>query len=190
MNILDEAEQRADTAAKQGLSNMQAHIDALHDEIGREHHQQAKSELPKFERFVNTEVRPWLDKLARVQTRAKTPLPTEMQRLIASIHTECDQTPQVVRQALDEWNQLRIPRSQDSRSTDQHSCRELVAGMRLRLRNWDGKQSYIENSKARVEQYIKESGWPSLPVVAGVMSTVSASKPAGPIEVETAINLR
>jgi hypothetical protein len=159
--VLDHAEQRAAEAATQGLFNRQAHIEELRDVIGLEHYQQAKIELPKFERFVNSEIRPWLDRLTRLRSKAKPALPAEMQKLVADIENLCITTPQTIRKGLEGWDRLQVPIWKDGKSVDQNQCRELVASLRSCLRNWDGMQGFIENCKARVERYISESGWPA-----------------------------
>lgn len=159
-NVLETVERRLSDSIGQAQSDTQAIIDAMRDEIGREHHERANVELPKLEEFIEQEMRPWLARITRLLVKADNPLPPEQQRYLQEMQTTCDTVPRIIRQGLAGWDHLMPPVSQDGRSMDPYMRRELVAGVRFCLTNWNGRQSRLETLRASIEEFLTLSNWP------------------------------
>lgn len=161
MTILDKAEGRIPSVYKTAQEFRAQSIDAMRDEIGRAHYTQAKDQLPKLERTIKETYRPFLDRIAHIQTQANTPLPAETLKWLREMATLCETVPNTIRNGLDEWDRLTPPIWTDGKSIDVTARAQLVSNIRSCLRNWDGAASRLDALKAYVERYIQESGWPA-----------------------------
>ena len=77
--ILDQAEARITDTKTQAHTTRAQIIDAMRDEIARQHYQQAKAQLPEIERAIQKTYRPFLNQVATIAANAKTVLPAQVQ---------------------------------------------------------------------------------------------------------------
>jgi hypothetical protein len=140
----------------------------MYTEIGYQHRDQAKIELPKLEHFIAQDSRPFLARLVKISQRAKTPLPSYVTDWINEMVKLCDSVPQTIRAGIAGWDTLTPPLWTDGRSLDVNERGKLVYTIRVSLRNWDGVQERLENLRQQVEHYIKETNWPA---AAGTVET-------------------
>jgi len=158
--IIDHAEQRATTTAEQVRATRQEVIRLMREEIGPQHYAAAKTELPKLEQFLATEIRPFLDRLTRLAARGTTSLPVYVMAWVREITTLSEIVPSTIRRGIDGWERLEPPIWTDGRSIDISARACMVFQIRTALMNWNGVQSRLETLRAQIEQYIHESGWP------------------------------
>ena len=166
MPILDEAEGRIPSVHKTAQEFRDQSIDAMRDEIGRAHYTRAKDELPKLERAIKETYRPFLDRIAHIQTQANTPLPAEMLKWLREMATLCETVPQTIRNGLEGWDRLTPPIWTDGTSIDITARAQLVSTIRSCLRNGDGVAARLDALKAYVEHDIQARGWPASPPAA------------------------
>jgi hypothetical protein len=159
--ILDDAEKRLAPAAAMAATRQQEIIEALRQEIGPQHYAQAQVELPKLEQFIGKDIRPFLMRVGTIAAKAKAPLPVQVQGWLTELSTICDQAPQQLHRGIDAYTRLQVPLWKDGKTVDETARRTLVAVIRQDLRSWDGKRSFMEQHKGRVEDYIKHTGWPA-----------------------------
>jgi hypothetical protein len=159
--ILDDAEQRLGAALAGAKQTEQDSIEAMRDEIGRQHFAHAKEGLVKLERMIAEEIHPFLARITALCAKAPTPLPQYIVNQLQAMHTSCDKVPPFIREGIAGWGELRVPLMADGRSVDVNSRSTLIYQTRRRLMNWNGQESFLQNMKAQVENYLKESGWPS-----------------------------
>ena len=162
-SVLDAAEARLAPAAAAAQTSRKAILDAMRDEIGRQHYEHAKIELPKLEQFIEHEMRPWLARLSALHANAKTPFPSTVHAWLSEAAKLCDCLPNQVRGGIDAWGKMVVPIWTDGHSVDINARMALVGTIRQLLRSWDGASGRLEHLMAFVEQYIKESGWPATP---------------------------
>ena len=160
--VLDDAEQRIAPAVATARTIRQERIDAMCEEIGRQHYTQAKDQLPKLERAISETYRPFLERVATIQAQSKVPLPLAVQPWLREMATLCDTVPNTVRAGIEGWDRLTPPIWTDGKSVDITMRAELIGGLRQCLRNWDGIQGRLNDLTAQAERYFQESGWPAL----------------------------
>ena len=165
-SVLDAAEARLAPAAAAAQNSRKAILDAMRDEIGRQHYEHATVELPKLEQFIEHEVRPWLARLSALHANAKTPFPSNVHGWLSEAAKLCDSVPNQVRGGIDAWEKMVVPIWTDGHSVDLTARAMLVGSIRQLLRSWDGASGRLEQLRASVEQYINESGWPASPPAA------------------------
>lgn len=165
-SILDAAEARLAPGVAAAQTSRKAILESMRDEIGRQHYEHATVELPKLERFIEHEMRPWLARLSAIHAKAKTPFPSNVHAWLSETATLCDSFPNQVRGGIDAWERMVVPIWTDGHSVDLTARAMLVASIRQSLRSWDGASGRLEHLRAYVEQYIKESGWPASPPAA------------------------
>ena len=158
--VLDEAEQRIAPAATTAKTLRQERLDAMYQEIGHQHYEQARVELPKLEHFIAKEIRPFLARVASIGQRARNPLPTQVLGWINEMGTLCDSAPTTIRAGFDKFDRLTPPIGKDGR-LDPNERMRLVYHIRVCLRNWDGVQGRLAELKALTENFIGKSGWPT-----------------------------
>ena len=159
--ILDDAEQQLGAALAGAKQTEQDGIDAMRDEIGRQHYTQAKEELAKLQRTINEDIIPFLTRITALSTKATTPLPQYVVNWLQEMHNNCDIAPPFIRQGINDWGQLRVPMAADGRSVDVNARASLVYLTRMRLLNWNGQEGRLRDLKAHVENYLRKSGWPA-----------------------------
>ena len=159
--ILDDAEERVSDAHAHTKTTQTQIIDAMREEIGRQHYAQAKVTLPELERAMAKTYRPFVERVTGISAQAKAALPPDVQGWLRDMMTACDTVPTVVRQGIDGWDRLMPPIWKDGRSLDLAVRAQLVHDIRFCLRNGDGRQGSLDNLQAQVEHYIMDSGWPS-----------------------------
>jgi hypothetical protein len=161
VTVLDEAEQRLSASLTDTQQTQQDATEAMRDEIGRQHHKQAKEELEKLERVIAEEIRPYLSWITGVSAKAPTPLPQYVVKWIQEMDNNSQTVPPFIREGLVWWKELRVPLMADGRRVDGLSRSTLIDQTRRRLMNWNGHESRFRDLKAQVENYRKESGWPA-----------------------------
>ena len=159
--ILDEAEQRLGAALTDTQQAQKDGVEAMRDEIGRQHYAQANVELVKLECMIAEEIRPFLTRINALHTKAPTPLPQYVVNQLREMHTSCDKVPPFVRGGLADWKALRVPIWTDGKSIDVNARGTLIYHVRMKLMNWNGQESRLRDLKAQVEQYLSASGWPA-----------------------------
>jgi hypothetical protein len=159
--VLDGTEQRLGASLADTQQTQQDGIEAMRDEIGRQHYAQANVELEKLERVIAEEVRPFLSRITALCAKAPTPLPQYVVNQLQEMHTSCDKVPPFIREGLVGWKELRVPLMAGSHAIDVNSRSTLIYQTRMRLMNHNGQESFLHNMKAQVENYLKESGWPA-----------------------------
>ncbi len=159
--ILDDAEQRLAPAAATAHTRQQDIIEAMREEIGRQHYEQAQGQLVELERVIANTYRPFLARVGTIAAKAKATLPSQAQGWLIELATHCDHSPQQVRRGLDAYTKLQVPLWKDGKTVDETARRTLVAVIRQDLRSWDGKRSFMEQRKGQVEEHIKHTGWPA-----------------------------
>lgn len=160
--ILDHAEARIAPATDQARTTRTEIIDAMRDEIGRQHYTQAKDQLPKLERAISETYRPFLERVATIQAQSKVPLPLAVQPWLRDMATLCDTVPHAIRAGIEGWDRLTPPIWTDGKSVDITMRTLSIVNIRQCLRNWDGVQGRLDSLMAQVERYIQESGWPAM----------------------------
>lgn len=159
--ILDDAEQRLAPAAATAQTRQREIIEAMREEIGRQHYAQAQVELPKLERFIAEDVRPFPERLVRISQQAKTPLPSSVLAWVREMHETCENGTRWTREGLDEWARLAPPFVPNTQQLDMMRRKTEVASLRTKLMNWNGRQSRLRDLRAYVERFIRESDWPA-----------------------------
>jgi hypothetical protein len=159
--VLDDAEQRIPPATATAQEVRQGRIEAMREEVGRKHYDQAKLELPKFEAFLSKEIRPFVDRVSRIGQRAMNPLPHHVQLWLNEMVMLGESVPRTIHTGFDAWAKLAPPIGPDGREVDVNERARLIYHIRFCLRNWDGMQGRLGDLKAYTEHYIRESGWPA-----------------------------
>ncbi|TKB91783.1 MAG: hypothetical protein E8D41_09925 [Nitrospira sp.] len=162
LSILDHAEARIAPATDQARTTRNEIIDAMRDEIGRQHYTQAKDQLPKLERTISEIYRPFLERVATIQAQSKVPLPLAVQPWLREMGMLCDTVPNTICAGIEGWDRLTPPIWTDGKSVDINMRTQLIGSLRQCLRNWDGVQGRLDDLTAQVERYIQESGWPAM----------------------------
>ena len=67
-----------------------------------------------------------------------------------------------VRVGIDEWDRLAPPLIPKTQQIDQNRRAVEVASICQKLMNWDGRQSRLRDLMALIEEYVRESGSPSM----------------------------
>ena len=160
--ILDHAEARIAPATDQARTTRNEIIDAMRDEIGRQHYTQAKDQLPKLERAISETYRPFLERVANIQSQSKVPLMLAVQSWLREMGMLCDTVPNAIRAGIEGWDRLTPPIWTDGKSVDINMRTQLISSLRQCLRNWDNVQGRLNDLTAQVERYIQESGWPAM----------------------------
>ena len=163
-SVLDDAEARIAPAAATAQTLQEERLDAMRMEIGRQHYERAKLELPKLEHFIANNSRPFLARLVKISQRAKNPLPSQVQDWIKEMVQLCDSVPNTIRAGVDGWDTLTPPIWTDGKSLDVNERARLIYTIRVSLRNWDGVQGRLETLRQQVEHFITSSGWPTASV--------------------------
>lgn len=159
--ILDNAEARVTDVKTNAQSTQAQQVEAMRDEIGRQAYEQAKAMLPKLDTAIQKTYRPFLDRVAHLETRSNAPLPTHVKAWLAEIAKLCDGVPRTIRAGIEGWDGLIPPIWKDGKSLDMSVRGQLVHDIRFSLKNWDGVHSRLDNLKTQTETYIQESGWPT-----------------------------
>ena len=133
--ILDDAEQRLGAALADTQQIQQDGIEAMRNEIGRQHYEQAKVEMAKLERTINEDIIPFLTRVTALSKKATTPLPQYVVNWLQEMHNNCDKAPPFIRQGINDWGQLRVPMAADGRSVDVNARASLVHHTRMKLLN-------------------------------------------------------
>jgi hypothetical protein len=176
--ILDQAEQRVDAVQTNAHTSRHDRIEAMREEIGRQHYQRAKEQLPKIERAIQETYRPFLNQVTTIAAKAKAFLPAQVHGWLREMDVLCESIPRQVRAGIDGWDALAPPIWKDGKSLDIAVRNELVHGLRTSLNSWDGCLTSLKNLTGRVETFIAQSGWPSSQAGAATMA------PAPPPEAE------
>jgi hypothetical protein len=159
--ILDDAERRLAPAAATAQTRLQEIIEAMREEIGRQHYDQAQGQLVELERVIAHTYRPFLNRVGTIAAKSKAPLPAQVQGWLTELATSCDQSPQQVRRGIEAYTTLQVPIWKDGKTVHEHMRRELVGRIRQDLRCWDGMRRFMEQRKGQVEEHIKHTGWPA-----------------------------
>lgn len=160
--ILDEAEQRIPSVADQARTGREEAIESMRDEIGRNHYGEAKRQLPLLDTAVAEIYRPFINRLAGLESRSKTPLPVSVRAWLTEMGTISESVPRTIREGLSDWDAIEPPIWKvDGKSIDQTVRAATIHGVRTRLRNWDGVRSRLAFLQGQVEQYVRESCWPT-----------------------------
>ena len=159
--ILDDAEQRLGASLADTQQTQQDATEAMRDEIGRQHYDQAKVELAKLERVINEEALPFLTRITALSKTAPAPLPQYVAAWLQEMDNNSQKVPPFIREGIVGWGQLRVPMAADGRNVDVNSRASLVHLIRMKLMNWNGHESRFRDLKAQVENYLRESGWPA-----------------------------
>jgi len=160
--ILDDAEARIAPATARARATRAEIIEGMREEIGRQHYEQAKVELPKVERVIAKEVRPYLDRLTRLSQHATAPLRSDILAYARELETACATGTDWVRAGIDEWNRLAPPFVNGTLQLDLTRRAEEVGSIRMKLKSWDGRESRIRDLMAYINNYIQEGGWPAM----------------------------
>lgn len=161
-HVLDDAEQRIAPARAAAHTRQKEIIDGMREEVGREHYAHAQVELPKLDKFIAKDSRPFLDHLVRISQQATTPLPPFVLAWVNELNEHCVSGTNWVREGIDEWNRLAPPFLPSTQQIDQRRRGAEVASLRTKLMSWSGKASRLRDLRAWIEQYIAESGWPTM----------------------------
>jgi hypothetical protein len=159
--ILENAEKRLSESIADTHQTEQDGVEAMRNEVGRTHFDQAKIELPKLERVIHEEIFPFLTRITALSKKAPIPLPQYVAAWLQEMENNSQKVPPFVKSGIDAWGQLRVPMAADGRSVDVNARATLIYQTRMRLMNWNGHESRFRDLKAQVENYLKESGWPA-----------------------------
>jgi hypothetical protein len=159
--ILDEAEQRISSANTDVQATRTQIVESMRDEIGRQHYEQAKMKLEELERAITKLYRPFADRVEQIQQQTRAPLPSDIRGWLQEMRTICDTVPTTIRAGIEGWDRLTVPWQADGRTLDIPTRANLIYNIRVSLRNWDGAVSRLDSLKIYVENYIRDSGWPS-----------------------------
>lgn len=159
--VLDDAEKRATDATAHAHTTQREIIETMREEIGRQHYQQAKVELPKLEQFIATHARPYVDRLTRLSQRAPVPLRSDILAHVRELQEACASGMDWVRAGIEDWDRLAPPLMPGTQQIDLMRRGAEVDSVRRRLMNWEGKESRCRDLMAYIDNYIKESGWPT-----------------------------
>jgi hypothetical protein len=174
---LDEAERRMGTAGRSRKEREGAEVAAMHRDIGRESYERAKQALPVIEQEISRTFRPFLDRiLALAQAKGAAPLPSYIRDSLSAISNTCYGAPIQTKAAIDAYDKLNFTQIQwkDGVTVDEYARQIVVGNTPDMLRLHDGVLSSLQREKNKVEQYMRESGWPTGPVQEpGIMTTGS-----------------
>jgi hypothetical protein len=159
--ILDDAEQRIVPAAAAAQTRQREIVASMREEIGRQHYEHATVELPKLEQFIAKQVRPYVDRLMRLSHHAPAPLPPRILEKVRELQEGCASGTDWVRAGIDEWDRLAPPFVPGTQQLDTRRRTAEVDSLRKRLRNWDGRQARLRELMAHIDDYIKDTAWPS-----------------------------
>jgi hypothetical protein len=113
-------------------------------------YRQAPGELAKLEKFINTEIRPFVAQLRAIEQTARQLLPQPMQGYLKEIDLIINTTPHTIRSAITAWDALEPPIWQmDGKSIDTNARAQLIAQIRSGLRNWDGQRGRLSRAWGR-----------------------------------------
>jgi hypothetical protein len=183
--ILDQAAQRVDAVQTNAHTRRHDLIEAMREEIGRQHYQRAKDQLPKIERAIQETYRPFLNQVTTIAAKAKASIPAQVQGWLREMDVLCESIPRQVRAWIDGWDALSPPIWwKDGKSLDMAVRGSLVHGIRTSLNSWDGCLTSLKNLTGRVETFIAQSGWPSSQVGTTTMAP-APSREAEEITVES-----
>lgn len=166
MNVLDEAEQRlpADLARRRTLHR--EIVDAMRQEIGPAHYEQAKQWLTKQEQAIAATYQPFMDRLLSLQAKTAVPLPAPVAGWFRELSELCVSGPRQLRDAMNGYDKLAPPLMPNGQ-LDSNLRGSLVAGIRQGLLNAEGIVNRLDMLRIYIEGSIREHGWPLGPNTKG-----------------------
>jgi hypothetical protein len=168
LTVLDEAERRLPAEADRRRTLHREIVDGMRTEIGVNHYQEAKEQLPKLEEFITKHARPYLDRMVRLSHGATVPLPSYILAYVRELETTCATGTDWVRAGVGDWDRLAPPLIPDTQQIDHNRRAGEVDSIRRRLMNWNGKESRLRDLMTHINNYLKDSNWPvSPPTVPG-----------------------
>ena len=166
MNVLDEAEQRlpADLARRRTLHR--EIVDAMRQEIGPAHYEQAKQWLTKQEQAIAATYQPFMDRLLSLQAKTAVPLPAPVAGWFRELSELCVSGPRQLRDAMNGYDKLAPPLMPNGQ-LDSNLRGSLVAGIRQGLLTAEGIVNRLDMLRIYIEGSIREHGWPLGPNTKG-----------------------
>lgn len=166
MNALDEAEQRmpADLARRRMLH--QEIVDAMRQEIGPAHYEQAKQWLTKQEQAIAKTYQPFMDRLLSLQAKTTVPLPATVAGWFRELSELCVTGPRQLRDAIDGYDKLAPPLMPNGQ-LDRNLRAAWISGIRQNLLNAEGIVNRLDMLRIYIEGSIQEHGWPLGPNAKG-----------------------
>jgi hypothetical protein len=188
-DTLTGAEARAQEARTTRQACEAAAVEAVREQIGRHTYEEARRQLPILEQGL-AETRAWLGQLARIERTSGASL--ELFRdILASMTQLCDAGTQEIRRGLAGFEQLafgHIASALHPHQVDETQRVVLIERIRQDLRSFDGRVSFLKSQQARVDQAIRESGWPKFSEVPAT-PTVTVTEPAGRKRVDIPVEI-
>ncbi len=181
-DVLNMAEARGQTAQGDRQAFEATAVAAMRAEIGGPAlYEEARRQLPIMEQAF-AEARAWLERLARIERKSGASLRI-FHDILQSISKLCDAGTHEIRRGLAAYEQLSfgdVAWAKDPRQVDLTKRAILISQIRQDLRNFDGKVSFLNSQRSRVESAIRESGWPHFSGTPATPVTVAPEVPSPP----------
>ncbi len=186
-HILDQVEARITGAKTTTHAEHAAVIACMKQEIGPQHYEQAKQQLPLLEQVINTDLLPFVSRLRALAMKAGTPLPTQIQQKLSQMEEACVTGPRQLRDGMKGFEQLRYEDLlwKDGRSVDVMVRASLIASLRQLLKSHDGLLSYWRSEQRQIEDWLRESHWPAQSQAGAIATPPEPPEPPKPLTVLT-----